>query len=383
MTKLPTFFAPAERVDDKSILGDSLFLSGIDSVRGILNAVPQIGLILNAQRQVVFANASVIETLGYDGIELLLGKRPGELLNCENAVREPGGCGTSKYCQLCGAARVILESQTSGKPVSGECRIVSANGSVYKAWDFRCVASPFRINENNYTILSLLDISDEKRRRAMERIFFHDLINTASGLDGFINFIREVNTQQEIAGHIGIVRRLSKRLLDEIIAQRELLQAEENELSVRIEDVYSLDLLCEAINFMAYHSIAENRQIVTDPEADNIHFHSDPTLLRRVLINMLKNALEACNPHEEVSAGCYRMNDEIVFRVSNPGVIPADIRKQIFQRSFSTKGSDRGLGTWSMRLLTEKYLKGKISFTTDKENGTVFRLILPLDQPGD
>lgn len=378
MVKEHSFFAPAERAGYKDILSDSLFFMQHENLRNILNAVPNIGLILNAQRQVVFANSSLLETLGIEGIEKLIGKRPGEILDCENASGEPGGCGTSQFCTVCGAARVILESLSTGKQVSGECRIVSANGSVYKAWDFRCVASPFHTNDNTYTILSLIDISDEKRRRAMERIFFHDLINTASGLDGFINFIREVNTQQETARHIEIVRRLSRRLLDEILAQQELSQAESGDLTVRTQSVYSLDLLSEAINFMAYHSIAEKRHIITDEQADNIHFRSDPNLLRRVLINMLKNALEACNPDEEVNTGCYHIDNEVVFWVGNPGVIPADIRKQIFQRSFSTKGSDRGLGTWSMRLLTEKYLKGKVGFTSSQKNGTVFNLKLPV-----
>lgn len=378
MSKLFTFFASAERAGHKDILSDSLFFMQHENLRDILNTVPHIGLILNAQRQVVFVNSSLLETLGVEGIEKLIGKRPGEILDCENASREAGGCGTSEFCTVCGAARVILESLSTGKQVSGECRISSTNETVYKAWDFRCVASPFRINNNTYIVLSLIDISDEKRRRAMERIFFHDLINTASGLDGFINFIREVNTQQETAKHIEVVRRLSRRLLDEILAQQELSQAENGELTVRIQKVYSLDLLSEAVSFMAYHSIAERRHIITDEQADNTHFRSDPNLLRRVLINMLKNALEACNPDEEVNTGCYRTDNEVVFWVGNPGVIHPDVRKQIFQRSFSTKGSDRGLGTWSMRLLTEKYLKGKVGFTSSQKNGTVFNLKLPL-----
>ena len=38
--------------------------------------------------------------------------------------------------------------------------------------------------------------------------------------------------------------------------------------------------------------------------------------------------------------------------------VPEDVKLQIFQRSFSTKGPGRGLGTYSMKLLTERYLKG-------------------------
>ena len=69
----------------------------------------------------------------------------------------------------------------------------------------------------------------------------------------------------------------------------------------------------------------------------------------------------------------------MVFRVANPSVMPPDVQNQVFQRSFSTKGENRGLGTYSMRLLTERYLKGHVSFTSDKAHGTVFRVRLPLD----
>jgi len=50
---------------------------------------------------------------------------------------------------------------------------------------------------------------------------------------------------------------------------------------------------------------------------------------------------------------------------------------QIFRRSFSTKGIDRGMGTYSMKLLTE-YLQGEVSFTSSEENGTLFVARYPL-----
>ena len=59
-----------------------------------------------------------------------------------------------------------------------------------------------------------------------------------------------------------------------------------------------------------------------------------------------------------------------VFRVNNPGVIPANIRTQIFQRSFSTKGHGRGLGTYSMKLFGENYLNGKVYFQSNEKQGT-------------
>jgi len=58
--------------------------------------------------------------------------------------------------------------------------------------------------------------------------------------------------------------------------------------------------------------------------------------------------------------------------------IPLDIQTRIFQRSFSTKGSDRGLGTYSLKLLGERYLQGEVQFATIEGKGTTFSVRLPL-----
>ena len=38
--------------------------------------------------------------------------------------------------------------------------------------------------------------------------------------------------------------------------------------------------------------------------------------------------------------------------------MPDEVKAQIFERSFSTKGRGRGIGTYSIKLLTERYLEG-------------------------
>ena len=57
--------------------------------------------------------------------------------------------------------------------------------------------------------------------------------------------------------------------------------------------------------------------------------------------------------------------------------MPADAQLQVFQRSFSTKGDGRGLGTYGSRLLTERYLGGEIGFESTESTGTTFRVSLP------
>ena len=55
--------------------------------------------------------------------------------------------------------------------------------------------------------------------------------------------------------------------------------------------------------------------------------------------------------------------------------MPDDAQLQIFQRSFSTKCEPgRGLGTYSMKLLGERFMGGVVDFTSRAPEGTTFRL---------
>lgn len=98
----------------------------------------------------------------------------------------------------------------------------------------------------------------------------------------------------------------------------------------------------------------------------------------RILGNMLKNGLEAILPGQAVTIDCFGQGDEVVFAVHNPGVIPEEVQLQMFQRSFSTKeDTGRGIGTYSMKLLGEGYLGGRVEFVSRLPEGTTFTLSLP------
>ena len=104
---------------------------------------------------------------------------------------------------------------------------------------------------------------------------------------------------------------------------------------------------------------------------------TDVTLLRRVLGNMLKNAVEATPAGGTITVGCVDRDDEVEFWINNPGEMPRQVQLQIFQRSFTTKGAGRGLGAYSMRLLTERYLGGRVGFTSSPTDGVTFRAVYP------
>lgn len=367
-----TEYAPAEREDIDIVRYKFLELSKISLIRTLTDAIPDIFLILNDKRQIVYANIRLLEIFGLNSIDQVLGKRPGEILNCKYSSIYPGGCGTTLFCSQCAAVNSILESLKGISSVQ-ECRILDINN---KGYDFLVWATPFEYQGNKYSIFTLRDISDQKRREALEKIFFHDILNTLNGLLGFAKIVQEnPNTIFELK-HIFL--EIATTLLDEVNAQKILLDAEKGKLKLSLVQINSIEFLTFMKNLYQNLIVAEGKEIVVDSNSANFTFETDRTLLQRSFGNLIKNALEAINQSEIVTIGATKKDEEIVLWVHNPGLIPRENQLQIFQRSFSTKGAGRGLGTYSAKLLCENYLKGKVDFTSTEPEGTTFFIRLKI-----
>ena len=372
---LPTQYAPAERASAKDLERQINYFKSIPLQCEVLNAVPGIVVILNGNRQIVFANRALNNFVESFKEGSPLGKRPGEVLHCTHALESEGGCGTTEFCRNCGAVRAILASQKGNANVK-EC-LISRIGDL-NPLELSVSATPIILSEEMFTIFAITDISNEKRRRALERIFFHDVMNTAGGLNLYLEMFEKVEPQEkeEFKSTMGV---LTRQLIDEIKAQRDLAAAENNEMTVIPTAIDSLNFIQEYCEIYRHLTIAENLTIRVDLNATRVPFTSDATILGRVLGNMIKNALEASSKDNTVTVGCNQQNGQVGFWVNNSTFMSRNVQLQMFQRSFSTKGLDRGLGTYSMKLLGERCLHGKVEFTTSQEEGTTFRLILPIE----
>jgi Signal transduction histidine kinase len=226
----------------------------------------------------------------------------------------------------------------------------------------------------------MVDISNDIRRRMLERIFFHDVLNKAGNITGILDLLTAYqNNQLKSDELLGSLKVTANDLIEEILYQRDLSAAENNELKPKNEEFRSLEILSQIKQQIENSEIANGKVVVTDPVSVNLIFVTDGLLLRRVLLNMLKNALEAVNRSSTITIGCrHILPDRIQFWVHNNTVMPTEIQMQLFNKSFSTKEAGRGLGTYSIKLLGEKYLKGKVTFVSTNETGTIFCIELPV-----
>lgn len=339
----------------------------------LLDGLPVAVLVLGEERKICLANTVAARFGQSRGIQSVLDMRPGDLLGCEHACETGAVCGATEFCGVCGASNAIISAQHGAAEVK-ECRIITKGGG---ALDLRVWATPLTVEGQCKVLFSIIDITDDKRRRVLERLFFHDVINAVGAMKGAAELMKQVPADQkdELSD---IIYMSAQNALEVITSQRQLAAAESGELAVNLDMQSSLAILQQLKSLYEVADIATGKIVAILPDSQDVIFKSDAVLLSRVIGNMLKNALEAVNPGQTVTMKSERYENMVRFTVHNPTVMTEDVQHQVFQRSFSTKGNDRGLGTYSMRLFSEKYLNGHVSFSSTVQEGTMFIAEYPL-----
>lgn len=377
---LYTEFAPAERATLEELERLSDFINQDELADALLQAIPGYVMLINQQRQIVAVNKAMLCATGVSNSAELVGRRPGEALNCTYSCDTPGGCGTSEHCSVCGAVLAILESQQTAGQINRECHMTFKESEL-GVTDLKATATPIVIKGESFIIFAFQDISNEKRRDVLERTFFHDVLNTAGGIHGLANLLAE---QVNISSHVedeykNWLVEMSGNLVEEIQHQRKLLMAERGEYQPQLSQERLLDILEDVIKLYKNHDRVPGREL-TLVEAPDCSLLTDRPVLRRIIGNMVINALEATPMGGMVTISSTKSTSNIFINVHNAGVMSQDIQLQLFMRSFSTKSNlGRGIGTYSMKLFGERYLKGKVYFRSNQEEGTIFTLSLPLE----
>jgi len=375
MDSLATYFAPAERAGVEETNAQRRKLAASALVGALLDSFPESAVVLNQQRQILFANDKLATLLGRPRGSLI-GLRHGEAMDCVHAADQPGGCGTTRFCRYCGAVNAIVNTQRSGAPDIQECRIQRRARGGTTALDLRVWTTPVTVDGESFTVFAVRDTTDEKRRQVLERLFFHDTLNAVAGLSAILALWPEPSDDEAIELR-QMAREYAEELAEALESQRDLAAAECGDLRAHLEMLSATDLLARLKAVYSRHSAAEGKKIAVCVSAGDELFMSDKKLLARVLGNLIRNALEASVSSQTVTLS-FENDEGPTFSVHNQSAMPEAVQAQMFQRSFSTKsGTGRGVGTYSVKLLTENYLQGTVEFRSTPADGTTFIVRLP------
>ena len=368
-----TYFASAERTTEKDLNLEIDIISNSEVMTGLLQTVSGLLAILDENRQIIALNESLLEMLGVDDPHEALGLRPGEVLNCVHADTEPGGCGTSRMCATCGAAISIVASLKQDKPVERICALTARRHGKKFELALLVHSHTIKIDDQRFVLLFIQDITRQQQRAALERTFFHDINNMLGALVVASEYLAK-NQDSDMAKSI---YQISLRLNKEVSIQRCLALSDSQDY-IPVWDKYStITIFKDMQTFFNNHPTAQGKNITYTNNYPNAWIRTDIALLHCVLTNMIINALEATDKNGTVKVWLDGNEDFYIFKVWNAQEIPAKIKGRIFQRNFSTKEQDgRGIGTFSMKLFGEEMLGGQVSFTSSKDEGTVFQFTI-------
>jgi two-component system sensor kinase FixL len=149
------------------------------------------------------------------------------------------------------------------------------------------------------------------------------------------------------------------------------------ETEKRIEAVPPL--LSETVDLVLMGIKQKGIGIGIQPDLPNVKILADKIQIQQVLLNLLRNAVEAVAEQEDrqVSLAAEAQNDAIEIRVHDNGPgLPEAVRTKLFQPFVSTKQNGMGLGLSICRTIISAH-GGEIFAEPNPDGGTIFRVTLP------
>ncbi len=371
-----TCFASPGRADGPTLAAQRLaFLSEPVAV-SLLEAMPGPALVLNANRQIVAVNSLVAQTFHRDA-ERLVGLRPGEVLLCVHADERAGGCGTTRHCAHCGIVNAVLACLVTGRRTTHEARVRTHAARDGGAMDVRVHASALKVGGARFVVVGIEDVAADRRREVLERLFFGDMLRSLGEVSAIAERLQEEPDPAHDRADREALRSVAGVALDQARSQRQLWEAETGQLEVHPGTVDLAELLESVAARAGAHPAARGRDVRIE-HGRACRLNTDPEVLGRAVGDLLRNAIEATPVGGTVAVSCELEHRTATISVHNDGRIPEAVQLQIFERSFTTReGAGRGLGTYGVKLLVERYLGGQVEFVSDDRVGTLFVIVVP------
>ncbi len=173
-------------------------------------------------------------------------------------------------------------------------------------------------------------------------------------------------------------RRLS-RLVDDLL---NLARADAGHVRLQVRDFYFNDLIAECCR--SVQTLAAARHIELECRtAGDVPFRGDEELLRRLVVNLLDNAIRYTPDGGKVSAELEAYGPDVRVRVSDTGVgIAPEAASHVFERFYrADKARSRADGGFGLGLPIVKWIAeshhGDVQLTSHPESGSVFTVTLP------
>ena len=223
----------------------------------------------------------------------------------------------------------------------------------------------------------------EKQRQAHEqdswtkliRVLTHEIMNTVSPIASLSDAMAKSmdengHSELDIKAGLETISDSSKNLIGFVQTYRQL-----SGVAKPVRKALDLqDLMDGVIALNSEFAAACGATCRYRPEEPDLMIYADEGQISQILINLIKNALQAGAKHIGISARMGR-DDEVIVRVANDGEpIPVSAQEQIFIPFYTTKKEGSGIGLSISRQIMRNH-NGSIELVRSDARETVFQLI--------
>ena len=223
----------------------------------------------------------------------------------------------------------------------------------------------------------------EKQRQAHEqdswtkliRVLTHEIMNTVSPIASLSDALAKSmdengHSELDVKSGLDTISDSSKNLIKFVETYRQLSGvARPLRRAVDLQELRD-----QVISLNSEYAASCGATCVYRPEEPDLMIYADEGQISQILINLIKNALQAGAKHIDISARMGK-EDDVIIQVANDGApIPVSAQEQIFVPFYTTKKEGSGIGLSLARQIMRKH-NGTIDLVRSDVNQTVFQLI--------
>ena len=238
-------------------------------------------------------------------------------------------------------------------------------------------ASSALIGKTQVRVVAFNDISSEIAENEQEswskliRVLTHEIMNTVTPIASLSETLLKFDgVDDEVRNGLDTISQSSKGLIKFVDSYRNLTR-----IAPPVKKAfYFKELADRVMNLTNEQALLSGVQCTYTEKTDDIILYADEGQITQIMLNLVKNAIQADAKTVEITAEI-NPSEHIIINVFNDGSpISRESQEEIFVPFFTTKQDGTGIGLSLSRQIMRMH-NGTISLTRSDENGTVFTLL--------
>ena len=238
-------------------------------------------------------------------------------------------------------------------------------------------ASAATIGKEHVRVIAFNDISNEIAENEQEswskliRVLTHEIMNTVTPIASLSETLLKFdNVDGEVRNGLSTISQSSRGLIKFVDTYRNLTRV----AMPSKKAFYFRELAERVINLTREQAVISGVVCTYVEKSEDVLLYADEGQITQILINLVKNAVQAEAKNIEITAEI-NLSEHIIINVTNDGLpISKESQDEIFVPFFTTKQEGTGIGLSLSRQIMRLH-NGSLKLTKSDEKGTVFTLV--------